>query len=26
MDWMVDVGAGWDERLDALRTHVERSS
>lgn len=26
MDWMVDVGAEWDERLDALRTHVERSS
>ena len=25
MDWMVDVGAGWDERLAALRTHVERS-
>lgn len=24
MDWMVDVGVGWDERLDALRRHVER--
>ncbi len=24
MDWMVDVGAEWDERLDALRRHVER--
>jgi DNA-binding transcriptional ArsR family regulator len=24
MGWMVDVGAGWDERLDALRRHVER--
>ena len=23
MDWMVDVGAGWDERLAALRRHVE---
>lgn len=23
MDWIVDVGAGWDERLDALREHVE---
>lgn len=22
--WMVDVGAQWDERLDALRRHVER--
>ena len=24
MGWMVDVGAEWDERLDALRRHVER--
>ena len=24
MGWMVDVGAEWDERLDALRHHVER--
>ena len=24
MDWMVDVGAEWDARLDALRRHVER--
>jgi DNA-binding transcriptional ArsR family regulator len=24
MGWMVDVGAGWDERLEALRRHVER--
>lgn len=24
MGWMVDVGAGWDDRLDALRRHVER--
>ncbi len=24
MGWMVDVGAGWDERLDALKRHVER--
>jgi DNA-binding transcriptional ArsR family regulator len=24
MDWMVDVGAGWDERLESLRRHVER--
>ena len=22
--WMVDVGAEWDERLGALRRHVER--
>lgn len=26
MGWMVDVGAGWDERLDALRRHVERGN
>jgi DNA-binding transcriptional ArsR family regulator len=25
MEWMVDVGAEWDERLDALRRHVERA-
>ena len=25
MGWMVDVGAEWDERLDALRRHVERA-
>jgi DNA-binding transcriptional ArsR family regulator len=24
MGWMVDVGAEWDERLNALRRHVER--
>ena len=24
MGWMVDVGAGWDERLSALKRHVER--
>jgi DNA-binding transcriptional ArsR family regulator len=24
MGWMVDVGAEWDQRLDALRRHVER--
>jgi DNA-binding transcriptional ArsR family regulator len=24
MGWMVDVGAEWDTRLDALRRHVER--
>jgi len=24
MGWMVDVGAEWDERLDALRRHVEQ--
>jgi DNA-binding transcriptional ArsR family regulator len=24
MGWMVDVGAEWDDRLDALRRHVER--
>jgi len=24
MGWMVDVGAEWDERLEALRRHVER--
>lgn len=23
MGWMVDVGAEWDERLEALRRHVE---
>ena len=23
MEWMADVGAEWDERLDALRRHVE---
>ncbi len=25
MGWMVDVGAEWDDRLDALRRHVERN-
>jgi len=25
MGWMVDVGAEWDERLEALRRHVERA-
>jgi DNA-binding transcriptional ArsR family regulator len=24
MDWMVDIGAEWGERLEALRRHVER--
>jgi DNA-binding transcriptional ArsR family regulator len=24
MGWMVDVGAEWDSRLDALRRYVER--
>lgn len=24
MEWMVDVGAEWDSRLDALRSYVER--
>jgi DNA-binding transcriptional ArsR family regulator len=23
MGWMVDVGAEWDERLEALRRHVD---
>jgi DNA-binding transcriptional ArsR family regulator len=23
MGWMVEIGAEWDERLDALRRHVE---
>ncbi len=23
MGWMVDIGADWDERLNALRRHVE---
>jgi DNA-binding transcriptional ArsR family regulator len=22
--WMAEVGAAWDERLDALRTHLRR--
>ena len=26
MEWMIGVGAQWDKRLDALRTHVERPS
>jgi DNA-binding transcriptional ArsR family regulator len=26
MGWMVDVGAGWDERLESLRRHVERGT
>lgn len=26
MGWMVDVGAEWDERLEALRRHVERGT
>jgi DNA-binding transcriptional ArsR family regulator len=26
MGWMADVGAEWDERLEALRRHVERGS
>jgi DNA-binding transcriptional ArsR family regulator len=25
MGWMVDVGGDWDERLGALKRHVERS-
>jgi len=25
MGWMVDVGGAWDERLGALKRHVERS-
>jgi DNA-binding transcriptional ArsR family regulator len=24
MDWMVDVGAGWDDRLTRLKRQVER--
>jgi DNA-binding transcriptional ArsR family regulator len=24
MGWMVNVGAEWDERLEALRRHLER--
>lgn len=24
MDWMVDVGAGWDDRLARLKRQVER--
>ncbi|MEP6758472.1 MAG: helix-turn-helix domain-containing protein [Actinomycetota bacterium] len=24
MDWMVDVGAGWDDRLARLKQQVER--
>jgi DNA-binding transcriptional ArsR family regulator len=24
MGWMTDVGAHWDRRLDALRSHLER--
>jgi DNA-binding transcriptional ArsR family regulator len=24
MDWMVDVGGEWDERLESLRRHLER--
>ncbi len=24
MEWMVDVGAEWDDRLDALRRYAER--
>jgi DNA-binding transcriptional ArsR family regulator len=24
MAWMADVGAEWDERLDALRAHIAR--
>jgi DNA-binding transcriptional ArsR family regulator len=24
MGWMADVGAEWDERLEALRRHLER--
>jgi DNA-binding transcriptional ArsR family regulator len=24
IDWMESVGAAWDERLDALRAHLER--
>lgn len=23
MEWMAEIGAEWDERLDALRRHVE---
>jgi DNA-binding transcriptional ArsR family regulator len=26
MSWMVDVGAGWDERLARLKRQVERGS
>lgn len=26
MGWMVDVGADWDGRLEALRRHVEDAS
>lgn len=26
MGWIVDIGAEWDERLEALRRHVERPS
>ena len=26
MDWMVDVGAGWDDRLKRLKRQVERTS
>jgi DNA-binding transcriptional ArsR family regulator len=26
LDWMEKVGAAWDERLDALRAHLERSA
>ena len=22
--WMAEVGAGWDERLEALRRHLSR--
>jgi DNA-binding transcriptional ArsR family regulator len=25
MGWMVDVGADWDDRLSALKRHVERA-
>ena len=26
LDWMTQVGAQWDDRLAALRTHFERAS
>jgi ArsR family transcriptional regulator, cadmium/lead-responsive transcriptional repressor len=26
MGWMVDIGGEWDERLRALKRHVERGS
>jgi DNA-binding transcriptional ArsR family regulator len=26
LDWIEKVGAGWDERLEALRAHLERTA